>query len=286
MAGGGGGEMSSCPSSMAVANCAEPGCTAYSVSVSGGGGGVTSAAAEINYCKKCEEGYVQKVISGKCTSSGTCNFWYATCVQERIECKPACGTLSWGADPSSTGRQRQPIQTCDYTSGKCVTTSYNYRCAANYFADSGSGSSLVCTACPANSTSSVGSSGSTACKCNANYYKDGDSCIRCPDGGTSPAGSTSVNQCSCPANTYKADSACVDCPSNSTSSAGSDSIEDCKCNANYYKAERTSSSCSPCPEGGYSPSSSIGINSCYVGSPMTGNDVTGKFSYKANCYHQ
>lgn len=111
-------------------------------------------------------------------------------------------------------------------------------CPENTYASSNLTS--VCTACPAHSSSMIGSS---TCKCNSGYAQ---------------SGSGSTLTCSkCPLNTFASsgDSVCTACPRNSSSLPG---FPTCLCNGGYgpsgYGASLT---CSRCPPGYFQPSQNL-----------------------------
>lgn len=104
------------------------------------------------------------------------------------------------------------------------------------------------TACPANSTSTVGATDVRDCKCAVGFFAefgvDGEgaetlACVPCPAGTFNPADSvetTNAEQCvACPANTYfdgtgaASGGECVPCPVHTSAPAGSGEATACLC---------------------------------------------------------
>ena len=95
----------------------------------------------------------------------------------------------------------------------------------------------ACSMCPRNTSSSgVGSTDVTGCKCNAGLtgLDGGEQCVPCYRG------------------SYKdvlGDSACLPCPSNSSTKAGSAKLVDCRCSRGFSGAD--GALCVPCSAGSY-----------------------------------
>lgn len=104
-------------------------------------------------------------------------------VQFCVECNTTSTPGSWetyNSAKKSVYRRITTTNLCDNTS----STSYQYGCAANTYKYSGSGTSIVCLACPSNATcnSNVGHTATFTCK--SGYTKSGNSCVsnNCPAG--------------------------------------------------------------------------------------------------------
>ncbi|MBR2286004.1 MAG: hypothetical protein IJ866_00900 [Alphaproteobacteria bacterium] len=100
-----------------------------------------------------------------------------------VECNTTSSYGSWTTYNSTNKSVRRSITTtnlCDNTQ----STSYQYGCAANTYKYSGSGTAIVCKACPSNATcnSNVGHTDTFTCK--SGYTKSGNSCEpnNCPAG--------------------------------------------------------------------------------------------------------
>ena len=133
-------------------------------------------------------------------------------------------------------------------------------------------SSMVCLACPGNSSSRPGSAHITDCKCNAGYTgPDGDACSACTAGFYKHV--IGSDACiSCQPGKYntqaasRSEQACSPCLNSSSSPPGSANITDCICNAGYtgldgqqclpcvggWKSVNGSSACVQCMRGKYS----------------------------------
>lgn len=267
--------------SMTVLDCANNGIATGSYTKRGNQGEY-GATYNKQYCTDCKEGdeLVTESVTGRTTG---CTLTYTVCKLICDRCEPACGPYgNWETVPNDTTRQRRPKTRCDYTICSCVAGGYDYRCNSNYY-----GSGTSCSPCPANSTSSAGSTSSnqckcaagyymsdgacqkctdfstspagstsaSACKCNENYYMEGGICNSCPPGSTSPAGSTSSSACSCPKDQYKSGDTCVSCPQNAvTNSGGQTSFSACECTSGYYMVytdgNKTGGACEACPSSG------------------------------------
>ena len=267
---------------MSAVGCGSPNNIAIGYYEKQGNYGETAGTYQKEYCKACATGSELKTESVTGRTTG-CRLTYTVCVTSCDRCVPECGSYgNWATDPNDTKRQRRPKTRCDYNICSCVAGGYDYRCNSNYY-----GSGTSCSPCPANSTSSAGSTSSdqckcaagyymsdgacqkctdfstspagstsaSACKCNANYFMEGGICHSCPPGSTSPAGSTSSSACSCPKDQYKSGDTCVSCPQNAvTDSGGQTSFSACECTSGYYMVytdgNKTGGACEACPSSG------------------------------------
>ena len=158
--------------------------------------------------------------------------------------------------------------------------------------------------CPAGSTSPVGSSASTDCKCDPGFrgasggpctpcesgtFKEasGDApCVPCPQGYTSPPESTSESSCLlqcdagsfgpdggpcelCPAGKFKPDAGSapceLDCPENTDSQPGSTQLTDCICKAGYT-SPANGQTCVACSAGKFKESQGTALcDTCEAG---------------------
>jgi len=161
-------------------------------------------------------------------------------------CPPNSTTPSAGAMYSfecscDLGFTGTPGSCTSCVAGKYKDTVGSASCArcpiGTYLATTGGTSEKECIACPANATSSPGSSAVSGCRCNAGYTgPDGGPCTPCSVAEyKEDVGSQSCDQC--PQGTYGNTThatACISCPDqNQDSPRGSNSSLDCKCRDGY-----------------------------------------------------
>lgn len=109
-------------------------------------------------CTHCKAGYdemPQTLIPSGCS----CNILnYFTC---ESGCSPTCNTYSAWATYSSINHSVSRSLTGSDGCGSTCSGGTQYGCAAGYSKSSGSGSSIVCTACPDDCTTAVGNTASS-----------------------------------------------------------------------------------------------------------------------------
>ena len=130
-------------------------------------------------------------------------------------------------------------------------------CPANSYSSGPAATSAAsCLACFAHSTSPGGSSSIAQCRCDAGFYKVGDSCVAC-EAGKVQNGSDDTACTSCPPGTFEQGRVqCALCTANAYSTRGASA---CTCNAGY---QPQGDQCAACEPGQYSPAKNSTCMDC------------------------
>lgn len=143
-------------------------------------------------CVSCPAGYTTK--SSGATSKDACNVKLdSKCAQNQYEdANGNCQSCPSSHPNSAVGSKG--IGSCyrSIPAGNQLLNGKLYTCGENTYSGvrelKYNQTTAVCTRCPNNSTTKgkTGSTSSTACVCNAGYYKDGTSCTICPQNNYCP----------------------------------------------------------------------------------------------------
>ncbi|MCM1294614.1 MAG: hypothetical protein NC311_03570 [Muribaculaceae bacterium] len=122
----------------------------------------------------------------------------STCPGDSIETE----TITGGKRTITICSQTMP--NCSNTKCMCCIKSPIVKCTCDngYYEGTDLLDMCTCEKCPvANSTCTS----ATSFKCNANYYKNGNTCSPCPQSGKSATGSTAITSCYLPSGTTGSD---------------------------------------------------------------------------------
>eukprot|EP00054_Salpingoeca_dolichothecata_P029419 m.231813 g.231813 ORF g.231813 m.231813 type:complete len:1627 (-) comp26471_c0_seq1:135-5015(-) len=196
-------------------------------------------------CKSCPAYSVSPAKSTKEDDCQCVEGFYKSVSRGNMVCLP-CPTNS-SSPASSTS-----LDACTCVDGfHKIDASPNFLCAPCQECETGSyktaactpTSPTQCTACPANSTSPLGSLSISDCKCLSEFFNAAeDAGVRCQACQDCKANEHVSKAC-----TATTDTQCATCPFQSTSPAGSTSPADCVCNAGFYDTDHsTTARCAPC----------------------------------------
>ncbi len=238
-----------------------------------------SCTDNVNVLWSTENGdfYCSSLSGGNTFSTIDCvdMSWCQTCC---VTCASVCGTTTTTTCAACPTSSSSPISSSALTActcnvgftgpngGACTTcvagtyktTAGSATCTAcaagKYSATTGATAAATCLACPPGSASSVSSSSSFSCVCNAGYTGPDGICSTCAAGlyKTTTGSDTCV---ACVAGTYSTVPAattattCVACPAGSSSPSQSQAATACTCKAGYSGAD--GGPCGACSAGSY-----------------------------------